>query len=64
MKKSPIGNLLSQYGESVKCVLAALVYDRKESFLIEEISNINLEHSQLHVNYRYISELIKNLRFY
>ncbi len=62
MKNSHIGNLLSQYGENVKGILAVLVYKRRESALIEEIINPHIDEPQVHVNYSFINELIKNLK--
>jgi small GTP-binding protein len=43
MKNSFIGKLLTQYIENVKGVLAVLVYNRKELFLFDEISTINID---------------------
>ncbi|MFX1417465.1 MAG: GTP-binding protein, partial [Promethearchaeota archaeon] len=62
MKNSQIRNLISQYGQNVKGVLAVLVYDRKKSLLTEELSIIDLNNAQIQTNYQYIEELIKNLR--
>lgn len=63
MKNSHIRYLISQYAENVKGILAVLVYKRRESSIIEEITNPHVEEPQIHVNYSYINNLIKNLTY-
>ncbi len=61
MKNSHIRYLLSQYGENVKGILAILVYKRRESSLVEEIINPDIEEPQIYANYSFIGDLINNL---
>ncbi|MFX0021193.1 MAG: GTP-binding protein, partial [Candidatus Hermodarchaeota archaeon] len=61
MKDSHIRYLLSQYVEYVKGILAVLVYKRRDSSLIEELTKPRIAEPQNHVNYTYVDDLIKDL---